>query len=600
MSTKSDALGLLQNPEGSLQPAVAINANADAVGQLLAGAVTRDLTSDANYTLVAADYQAGVLTLTSSALTAGRDIIFPAYFPPMLVLNETGQTLTLKKSGQTGVAVTDGDSIRVNCGATDVLGSTTGGGGGDAADVAYDNATSGLAATDVQAAIDEIATASGGTNLGWFDVTAYGATGDGVTDDTTAIQDAIDAAEAAGGGVVYFPAGVYVVGGALQDTGRSNAQLLLPLLDAVDTEQITIEFRGAFAPPAVFSVIGSTPLPDGHSVIKGTLNAGSGGALLGAQGPVGTFGTFTNVHFRCRDLTFRLPSNPVLSALNLSSVAIADLDNVIVDCGSYYVQGFTEPTTTTSYAIRMPANNNGALSRLGTVNVAGFYNGYQFAEHCNGYGCQAAWGCKQAFVFATATNHASVFQRLMAVHCEKVVVATGAHYADIAQLNIEHATSGWWVTDYDIDDGSHYLQGSVTWHVVLAGTGVDSTFTVNGAAKLNIARIGYTNRVEQVSVSAAITFEGKHANKHIYHPSADTTARTWTIPANSSVPYPIGTTLTFVNDNGAGALTIAITTDTLRLAGAGTTGSRTLAANGVATAVKMTSTSWQINGSGLT
>lgn len=440
---------------------------------------------------------------------------------------------------------------------------------------------------------------AGGTALGHFDVTTYGATGDGTTDDTVAIQDAIDAAEAAGGGVVYFPAGVYVVNGALQDTGRSNAQLLLPLLDAMDTEQMTIEFRGEFAPPCDFSVIGATPLPVNHSIIKGTLNSGTG-SLLGAWGPVGTAGTFTNVHFVGRNLTFRMPANPALAALNLASVACVDLDNIVVDCGSYYIQGLTEPTTTTSYGIRMPANNNGALSRLGTVNVLGFYNGYEFAEHCNGFATQGAWGCKLAFVFTTATNHASYFARLMAHHCEKVIVATGITYVNIAQLNVEHAASGWWVTDYDIDDASHYLSGSVTWHVVLAGTGVDSTFTVNGGAKLNMTRIGFHNRVEQVIVSAAITFEGKHANKHIYHPSADTTARTWTIPANASVPYPIGTTLTFVNDNAAGALTIAITSDTMRLAGAGTTGSRTLAANGVATAVKMTSTSWQINGSGLT
>lgn len=130
MSTASDALGLLQDPEGSLQPSVPINANADAVGALLAGAATRTLTADANYTLVAADYRVATLVLTSSVLTAGRDIVFPAYFPPMLVVNDTGQTLTLKKSGQTGVTVDDGESIRVNCGPTDVLASTVGGSGG--------------------------------------------------------------------------------------------------------------------------------------------------------------------------------------------------------------------------------------------------------------------------------------------------------------------------------------------------------------------------------------------------------------------------------------------------------------------------------------
>jgi len=108
------------------------------------------------------------------------------------------------------------------------------------------------------------------------------------------------------------------------------------------------------------------------------------------------------------------------------------------------------------------------------------------------------------------------------------------------------------------------------------------------------------SNVPQNSKSAAYTLVLADAQKHIFHPSADTTARTWTIPANSSVAYPIGTALTFVNQNAAGVITIAITTDTMRLAGAGTTGSRTLAANGVATAMKVTSTEWIISGTGLT
>ncbi len=44
-----------------------------------------------------------------------------------------------------------------------------------------------------------------------FDVTKYGAKGDGKADDQEAIQKAIDAAEAAGGGVVFFPPGTYRV-----------------------------------------------------------------------------------------------------------------------------------------------------------------------------------------------------------------------------------------------------------------------------------------------------------------------------------------------------------------------------------------------------
>jgi len=76
------------------------------------------------------------------------------------------------------------------------------------------------------------------------------------------------------------------------------------------------------------------------------------------------------------------------------------------------------------------------------------------------------------------------------------------------------------------------------------------------------------------------------------------TGLTGTIPANGSVAYPIGTTLTFINIF-AGNLSIAITTDTMTLANSTTTGTRTLVQNGVATAIKYTATSWIISGVGL-
>lgn len=46
--------------------------------------------------------------------------------------------------------------------------------------------------------------------LGWYDVRWYGAAGDDATDDTAAIQGAVDAAIAAGGGIVWIPPGRYV------------------------------------------------------------------------------------------------------------------------------------------------------------------------------------------------------------------------------------------------------------------------------------------------------------------------------------------------------------------------------------------------------
>jgi hypothetical protein len=127
------------------------------------------------------------------------------------------------------------------------------------------------------------------------------------------------------------------------------------------------------------------------------------------------------------------------------------------------------------------------------------------------------------------------------------------------------------------------------------------TLSPNGTGVANYGsyEVGW-KIMPQNSQSAAYTTVLSDSSKQIFHPSADTTARTFTIDSNANVPYPIGTTISFINQNGAGTLTIAITSDTMRLAGAGTTGNRTLAANGIATAVKIATTEWIISGVGLT
>jgi hypothetical protein len=74
---------------------------------------------------------------------------------------------------------------------------------GGAADLTYDTASG---------ATTLIARDKGGQ---FFNVKAFGAKGDGSTDDTAAVNAAFAAAYAAGGGVIYFPQGKYLIAGAL-------------------------------------------------------------------------------------------------------------------------------------------------------------------------------------------------------------------------------------------------------------------------------------------------------------------------------------------------------------------------------------------------
>jgi hypothetical protein len=138
--------------------------------------------------------------------------------------------------------------------------------------------------------------------------------------------------------------------------------------------------------------------------------------------------------------------------------------------------------------------------------------------------------------------------------------------------------------------------------VTLTGTQTLTNKTISGAS--NTLTVDGTNEVGFRNIpinsqSAAYTAVLADSGKVIFHPSTDANARTFTIPANGSVAYPVGTALTFINMTSQ-AVTIAITTDTMYLSAAGTTGSRTLAQYGSATAIKMTSTTWLISGSGLT
>jgi len=134
-----------------------------------------------------------------------------------------------------------------------------------------------------------------------------------------------------------------------------------------------------------------------------------------------------------------------------------------------------------------------------------------------------------------------------------------------------------------------------------AVSGSTTNLTLNGtlaaASAITTAQsvgyIGYPQNSTAVGITLALTDIGKH----VY---VSATGQTITIPANATVAFPIGTEITIVGGSGATSTSIAITTDTLNLSPAGTTGTRTLAAFGIAKLLKVAATTWYISGTGLT
>jgi hypothetical protein len=131
----------------------------------------------------------------------------------------------------------------------------------------------------------------------------------------------------------------------------------------------------------------------------------------------------------------------------------------------------------------------------------------------------------------------------------------------------------------------------------------------DGTADVPFMNINTTTHIAQLTAEGGLgipqniqagnyTLVATDASKQIYH-ALGAGAAAYTIPANATVAFPIGTTITFINDS-ATAITIVITaTDVMAWSAAGTTGTRTLAQYGVATAIKVTTTRWLISGTGL-
>lgn len=119
-----------------------------------------------------------------------------------------------------------------------------------------------------------------------------------------------------------------------------------------------------------------------------------------------------------------------------------------------------------------------------------------------------------------------------------------------------------------------------------AGTSISDTGTI---AATSPGFRGLPQNAQTASYTLALTDAGKHIS---------TTSGGVIVPANGSVAFPIGSTIVIYNDSSS-SQTISITTDTMYLAGSATTGSRTLAQRGLATLVKVASTTWAISGAGV-
>lgn len=110
-----------------------------------------------------------------------------------------------------------------------------------------------------------------------YNVKDYGAVGNGIADDTVAIQTTINTAFTNGGGVVLIPIGVYIIGGALQrniNTVDYKSQLYIPEVNYNNALRTNVTIKGEnksnFAQTWGIGT-GTVPCPNTCTILRSTL-----------------------------------------------------------------------------------------------------------------------------------------------------------------------------------------------------------------------------------------------------------------------------------------------------------------------------------------
>lgn len=296
----------------------------------------------------------------------------------------------------------------------------------------------------------------------------YGAKADGTTDDTTAIQSAIDAACAASG-IVQFAAKTYLVNGVPRTDRGGYAILAFPQY-ATAGPVVTLRGVGTATPQTPTGTIIKTTRTDVFNGVTGSGGIGVPCVIGGPSIEVHSTASYTQLNASIENLTVLLPQNPTLAGIDLALVERARIDNVVV-LGNNPTT--TVPTTASSFGLRMPTSINAGYSHIGSYFGYGLYqNVIGNTEHFTADAITGKWCVGNVAITGLGGAHASLIGYIQSewclFHLSGWLVGSGRSdfqskvVVHIGLLDIEDQADGnAFATTTHIADVNNYLHGRV-------------------------------------------------------------------------------------------------------------------------------------------
>jgi hypothetical protein len=315
------------------------------------------------------------------------------------------------------------------------------------------------------------------------------------TDNSSAIQAAINACFRGGGGIVWFPLGLYMINGPFQEAKTHNALLYIPYV-APASAPISITFAGETQPTNNVNCCGTPAYPDqpiatGSILFTPVNGSGTNPALI-CPYAAGTFTDFTNLNFSISNLVLRSAyKNPIpLVMVHAQWTAYAEFHGITIDVAATSSDQWNDAPTPGGFGITMPQIQNGMTISIVDSVITGYDTGIVVGEHVDVRNLTVMLA---RYAIHLANSYHNIHMGRVLVQWSNYVIfcqggtVNGANKVPLSVeiLDIEHYNIGWCQTVDDVLDDSNEIYGKLTYNVVTANVGYTNTsFRKSGGSNL--------------------------------------------------------------------------------------------------------------------